>query len=135
MGFGVFIRPGCVLKKGEWIGEYLGELLPPTYPGADDSNYAFELPGFPAEGISGVVINAQRHGNWTRFVNSHCSPNVVAYPEQVGKVRIVAFRTVKRIVAGQQLFIAYGRQYFSGRGMLCSCNAQAQPHLPPEESD
>ncbi len=81
-GLGVFVLPGEELPAGAWLGEYLGELLPPTAPEADSSDYAFTLSA--QGGAAEVVIDAATHGNWTRFVNSSCRPNVVASPEQVG---------------------------------------------------
>lgn len=135
-GLGAFVKAGCAIDKDDWIGEYLGELVPPSASEAETSRYAFTLPGVPGEeGVGEVVIDAQTHGNWTRFFNSHCVPNVSATSEQVGKVRIVAFRALRRIEAREQLLIFFGRQYFAERGMLCCCDAQAEPHLPPEEEE
>lgn len=129
---GVFVRSGCTIKDKEWIGEYLGEPIPPSASEAETSDYAFTLPGVPEEGVKEVVIDSEIHGNWTRFLNSHCDPNVTAIPEQVGKVRIIAFRARRQIDAGEQLLIFYGRQYFTERGIRCCCDAQGEPHLPPE---
>ncbi len=76
-------------------------------------------------------MDAQTHGNWTRFLNSSCKPNVEALPEQVGGVRVIVLRAKKRIRAGEQVCIGYGRGYFEGREMMCLCEAKRGPHMPP----
>ncbi|KAK4155682.1 hypothetical protein C8A00DRAFT_13310 [Chaetomidium leptoderma] len=135
-GLGVFVKNGQTITKGAWLGEYLGELLPPSAPEATTSLYAFTMPGIAAGNARELLVDGQTHGNWTRFVNSACRPNVLASPEQVGKVRIVAFRALRTIRPGEQLLINYGRHYFSERGMRCCCAVSAAPHLPaPDEED
>jgi SET domain-containing protein len=91
------------------------------------------MPGLERDGVKELVIDAETHGNWTRFVNSSCRPNVLASPEQVGKVRIIAFRALRKLRGGEQLLISYGRQYFEERNIKCCCAVQKEPHLPPEE--
>jgi hypothetical protein len=130
MGLGVFVKPGQTIAKNDWLGEYLGELLPPSAAEADTSAYAFSLPASVEDGLAEVVIDAATHGNWTRFVNSGCKNNVDATAEQVGKVRIIALRARRNIRGGEQLLINYGRQYFEERGIKCCCGAKKEPHLP-----
>ncbi|KAK4040798.1 hypothetical protein C8A01DRAFT_35172 [Parachaetomium inaequale] len=132
-GLGVFVARGNTIPKGAWLGEYLGELLPPAAREADTSDYAFTMPGLARDGVDELVIDAETHGNWTRFVNSSCRPNVLASPEQVGKVRIIALRALRKLRGGEQLLISYGRQYFEERNIKCCCAVGKEPHLPPEE--
>ena len=131
-GLGIYILPGQAFRAGDWLGEYLGELLPATAPEADTSDYAFTMAGCANSGVQEVVVDAQTHGNWTRFLNSSCKPNAEALPEQVGGVKIIAVRARKRIRAGEQVCISYGRRYFEGRKMMCLCETKDGPHLPPE---
>jgi SET domain-containing protein len=128
----VFVKDGQRIAAGEWLGEYLGEVLPAAAREAQTSAYAFTLRGYAADRVPELVVDAQTHGNWTRFVNSSCRPNVAATPEQIGKVRIVAFRAETDIAAGEQVLINYGRDYFAERGIMCCCEVSAQPHLPPQ---
>ena len=122
--------PGQAFRAGDWLGEYLGELLPAAAPEADSSDYAFTMAECAASGVQELVVDAQTHGNWTRFVNSSCKPNAEALPEQVGGVRVVVLRARKRIRAGEQVCISYGREYFEGRKVMCLCEAKEGPHMP-----
>ncbi len=131
------MRPGHTLAAGAWIGVYLGELLPSMAPEAETSDYAFTLPA-ANKGAREVVVDVQTHGNWTRFVNSCCRPNVEATLEQVGGVRVVALRVVREIKGGEEVVICYGRRYFEGRKMVCRCKTPGRGrrrkdggHLPP----
>ncbi|KAK4099146.1 SET domain-containing protein, partial [Parathielavia hyrcaniae] len=118
------------IAEGDWLGEYLGEILPLDAPEANTSDYAFLMPGRAVERVKRVVVDAATHGNWTRFVNSSCDPNVEVVPEQVGKVRIIAFRAARDIHAGEQLLVFYGKDYFEERGLMCCCETDPLPHPP-----
>lgn len=134
IGLGVFVRPGHTIRAGTFLGEYLGEILPADAPEGNTSAYAFTMAGDDGDGGGGggggpeLLVDAETHGNWTRFVNSSCRPNVEALPEQVGKVRVVVFRALRNIKAGEQLFIFYGQGYFETRGLLCCCGEQPVAH-------
>jgi hypothetical protein len=130
-GLGVFVLPDQTIAEGDWLGEYLGQLLPANAPEAETSDYAFDMPGRAVERVRRVIVDAATHGNWTRFVNSSCEPNVQALAEQVGKVRVIVYRALRDIQAGEQLLVTYGRGYFEERGILCCCEAKREPHLPP----
>ncbi|KAK3348989.1 hypothetical protein B0T25DRAFT_459552 [Lasiosphaeria hispida] len=132
MGVGVFVRPGKVIEKGQMIGAYMGEVLKKSDEVIARSIYVFDLEGTNRGSKSmEVIVDGQTHGGWTRFCNSHCKPNVEVYPEQVGKIVLLVFKTAKRITSGSQIFINYGRAYFEDGETMCLCSAKRQPHLPP----
>jgi len=122
MGIGVFVRPGKEIKEGAWIGIYLGEVLTEA-TSRETSCYLYAL--------GAATIDAGTFGNWTRFLNSHCRPNVQASTQQIGKMTVVAFSTLRMIKGGQQIFISYGPEYFD-KERLCICSAKNQGHIPPE---
>ena len=110
------------IRKGAWVGEYLGELRPLT---ADiNSTYRFEIPG------AGCAIDAQSSGNWTRFINSHCRPNVKPWGESVGKRHVVLFQALREIGPEEEIVFDYGARYFEKAGFLCGCDALEKAHLP-----
>jgi len=126
MGLGLYLRPTIQqpIKKGELLGEYLGHLIPPDMNVRGmDSSYFFDLPGV-------AVIDARRKGNYTRFANHHCKPNVHASMAMIGRRSMILFRAARNLIPGEQLFIDYGRQYFDGLKLECSCDAKPVPHLP-----
>lgn len=72
------MKRGMGIRKGEWVGEYIGELRPIQRVNRDlergiQSMYRFD---FALEGGETVVVDSERRGNWTRFVNSSCCPNL-----------------------------------------------------------
>ncbi|RMY14949.1 hypothetical protein D0867_06977 [Hortaea werneckii] len=68
-GYGAFTAPGVRISKGQWLDEYIGELLPLPSPDIPSKNptslYQLWIPGT-------AIIDASRAGNWTRFINSSC---------------------------------------------------------------
>eukprot|EP00957_Ditylum_brightwellii_P119064 9081347-Ditylum_brightwellii.AAC.1 len=50
------------IRQGAYIGEYVGELFSPEDKGIENNSYLFELP-------NGYIIDAQRTGNLTRYIN------------------------------------------------------------------
>lgn len=82
-----------------------------------------------------VMIDAKHCGNWTRFVNSSCDPNLALSAEQVGKIRVMVFKPLRKITAGEELTFYYGREFFRCRGLQCRCSAYRAPHLPENIHD
>lgn len=115
-GYGAFTKPGVSIKKGEYLEEYLGELRP-INRNAEDRNsslYRFEIPGV-------CVVDAERAGNWTRFINSSCRLNVKTFGDFVGKRHIILFQALKDIGAEEELCFNYGSSYFKRAGFGCGC--------------
>lgn len=124
MGKGVFTT--CNIPSGVWIGEYLGELIPPQLTSLMQSNmYLFEFD-------EKVSCDASMLGNWTRFMNHHCRPNVKAKDCVYARRKVIGFKTARRIKKGEQLFISYGEEYFKGNGLLCRCDGFPRHHMPQE---
>ncbi|KAI1342400.1 hypothetical protein F5Y15DRAFT_372632 [Xylariaceae sp. FL0016] len=127
MGYGVFVQPNKTINKNTLLDVYLGEVVPPCTERLSAYQFAITL------SRSGLIANvdAKAYGNWTRFVNSHCEPNVDATIEALGGQLVVAFIANQDIPAGEQLFINYGRSYFEAQDINCICDGQDKPHLPP----
>ncbi|KAK7180346.1 set and ww domain protein [Paraphaeosphaeria sporulosa] len=112
------------IAKNEWIGEYIGELRPLSLSKTQQSLYWLPIPGQCA-------IDAERKGNWTRFMNSSCKPNVKVWGETLGKRHVVLFQTLKNIAAGDELTFQYGKAYFERAGIECLCDAHdGEPYMP-----
>jgi hypothetical protein len=133
MGFGIFLHPkSAPLKKGTLIGSYGGKtyVIPQNLP--DDSAYAF----VPLEDIillkeeQSVLdpkrahhgsrkyilcIDAQKDGNFLRFINHSEKPNIQARLVRVKKNSLglqespieVFYFVKKTIKPGQQLLVSY----------------------------
>lgn len=124
MGLGVFATQ--LIRRGKFLDDYVGELLPDGkwYPG---DRYAFDLPGIGR-------CTSREYGNWTRFVNHRCRPNVRANDWMVGQRVVMMFRAERDIQPGEQLFIEYGRGYFEAANRFCKCDVFPGDHLPPRDT-
>ncbi|CAJ2509209.1 Uu.00g142350.m01.CDS01 [Anthostomella pinea] len=123
-GYGIFTQPRKPPKKDDMLKVYMGELMPPYMP--TESRYNYSL-------ASGDLadVDAEKTGNWTRFVNSHCRANVDATTQVLGGQVVILFNAKKRIAGNKQVFVNYGRQYFLGLGMQCRCSTLGgTPHHP-----
>ncbi|KAK4446558.1 hypothetical protein QBC34DRAFT_411438 [Podospora aff. communis PSN243] len=134
MGNGVYLKEGNTIPTGTILGLYLGEIMPYDDEAVRGSRYVYQL--FSKDRPhrwNDVAIDAAVHGNWTRFVNSHCEPNVRATVEMVGGVLFVTFTAARELEGGGQLFVSYGPGYFwgeNGEG-TCECGWKEGKHLPP----
>jgi hypothetical protein len=110
------------IPSGSIIGEYLGKLYPLGNLQARDK-YAFLISEI-------AEVTASKFGNFTRFVNHHCGPNLTPRLGMYGKRQVVLYQANREIEAGEQLFIDYGTWYFSLPNNPCKCDAQDGDHLP-----
>lgn len=76
------------------------------------------------------AVDAERAGNWTRFINSHCQPNVKLWGEHIGKRHVTLFQAFKDIEPEEEIVFNYGASYFEHAGFECECDAFDEPHLP-----
>lgn len=121
-GYGAFTAPKTTIRKGDFVGEYIGELLP-LHSRTDSGLYRFEIP-------SVCAIDSQRAGNWTRFINSSCDPNVKPWGDTVGRRHVILFQALRDIKPGEELLFNYGSYYFEKAGFMCGCGAVIGPHVP-----
>jgi hypothetical protein len=132
MGNGVFVRADLdsPIPNGSRLGAYTGELLHGTDPAVRKSLYVCNLEG--AQG-GDVKVDSSRCGNWTRFVNSHCTGNNVASTvEVIGGMAFVVFTAWRDLKPGEQLFINYGTEYWTLEGRVdCRCGWKEGSHVPP----
>ncbi|KAM7207884.1 hypothetical protein V8F20_001678 [Naviculisporaceae sp. PSN 640] len=81
-----------------------------------------------------VMVDSREEGNWTRYINSSCDPNLQVWPSQVGKIRVLVFKPIKRLRKSRELTFFYGSNYFEDLDIKCACRAQREPHDPYNES-
>ncbi|KAF7193266.1 Histone-lysine N-methyltransferase trithorax [Pseudocercospora fuligena] len=119
-GYGAF-NTGRIIPAKRYLSEYLGDLIPSD--NAPRSLYLLDIKGL-------FSIDAGQAGNWTRYINSCCEPNLQAEPALLGKRHVLVFETLRRILPGEELTFYYGRKYFKQAGFKCSCPWRAGPHTP-----
>jgi hypothetical protein len=82
----------------------------------DDSN---------ATGSKCVMVDAQRSGNWTRFLNHSCQSLCTFFLCRVGKMRVMVVMAEKHIPAGVELAVNYGEMYYGkDTDKVCHCGAK-----------
>lgn len=118
-GKGLFAR--APIKKGEFVLEYTGTIIPTEVADTLGTRYLFDLE-------DGRTIDGSPQTNAARWINHSCEPNCEAFLED-GHINIYAERD---IAAGEELSFDYGQEYFdeffakSG----CLCGASHHRRLP-----
>ena len=120
LGYSAFTAPDTTVKKGQYLGEYIGYLKPTDHHGK--SMYCVDVPRV-------CVIDAERAGNWTRFINSCCDPNVTAWWACIGKRHVIVFKARRDIGPEEELTFNYGSKYFKNAGLRCECSSCTSKHL------
>ena len=105
-GFGLFADK--LIKKKQFIGEYTGYLQ--TGKGG---SYCWDYP--PIEGIDNVELSALCAGNETRFINHSFKANCIAEHLPIDNIYTIIILVKKNIYPGQQLFLDYGDNFWSGK--------------------
>lgn len=133
LGHGIFLDPkGEPIPKGTLIAPYSGDVLIVRQNESDDAAYAFnplsdihltkeEQSLYDRQGkyhprrLYALKIDAEKGGNFTRFINHSEKPNIIAYPFATPKnsfgltvepIEIIYFAK-KTIYPGEQLLISY----------------------------
>lgn len=133
LGFGIFLHPEAKpIRKGQIIGPYSGivALLPQNAPG--DSSYAFapivdivlskkeqtlfdKKNRYRPNRFYAIDVDAEKKGNFIRFINHSEKPNVVAHLFKVPANSLgldpspieVIYVAKKTIHPGEQLLVCY----------------------------
>jgi SET domain-containing protein len=106
-GMGLYICENA--KKGDYLGEYKGELI--TEDEADRRGKLYDKRGisFLFNLNRDQVIDATRMGNKFRYINhSKLRPNCHAKVRVANCVQRIAFWALRELVAGEELFFDYG---------------------------
>ncbi|KAK6349236.1 hypothetical protein TWF730_009988 [Orbilia blumenaviensis] len=105
------------IKKGEFVGEYTGEVV--SEEEADrrvavydsSSSFMFEI-------NATHEVDGTQYGNKTRYLNhSKAEPNCEAKVLQVNGIHRIAFRALEDIEPGQELLFNYGESFFKFEGV------------------
>lgn len=133
LGYGIFLHPAAEpIEKGQVIAPYSGEVSIGSDSDFDDSSYAFSCfsgirllkkehrlvdkkkPYHPRRQYE-LKLDAEKKGNFTRFINHSDQPNVIAelvkippnaYGLKPAPAEIVFF-ALETIQPGEQLLVSY----------------------------
>jgi hypothetical protein len=110
-GLGVYTKKA--FKEEDMLGWYAGDVLPRST--AADTGYNLEADigivtrsDSEPDPVEAVLIDANRKGNWTRFINHSCRPSCTFGMARAGDVRVEVVRACEDIPADVELTIGYG---------------------------
>lgn len=112
------------IPAGAWLGEYLGEIAP------DESVLTLDQSAYTFAVSRRYCVESRQFRNWTAFMNHHCDENVEVVDYVYGRRHVLAFRSKRAIAKDEQVFTWYGPDYFTGRGIVCLCDAVEGGHVP-----
>ncbi|KAF2660755.1 hypothetical protein K491DRAFT_14788 [Lophiostoma macrostomum CBS 122681] len=120
-GFG--LRANRTLKSGDFIFEYIGEVI-------DERTFRRRMVQYDEEGIKhfyfmsltkGEFVDATKKGNFGRFCNHSCNPNCFVDKWVVGdKLRMGIFAE-RKIKAGEELVFNYNVDRYGADPQPCYC--------------
>lgn len=143
-GIGVFTKRS--FKQGQILGWYVGDLtmkcgatytlgmgigsVPPTEENLQMYDTRYDRPGWTSGRLfdfwlhnggvqEEVNIDADKRGNWTRFINHSCDAYSDFSDRCVGAVRISVVQAVRDVPANVELTVHYGTMYFKHKTCLC----------------
>jgi hypothetical protein len=137
LGKGIFLHPKAQpILRGQLIAPYAGEVSIVVQNQVDDACYAFdpvtdlhltkeEQKRFDPKNryhprrLYSLKLDAEKRGNFTRFINHSSQPNVIAYLVSTQKhpYEIIYFAK-KKIRPGEQLLVSYEDEEKSYWGAL-----------------
>ncbi|KAF7266294.1 hypothetical protein GWI33_020325 [Rhynchophorus ferrugineus] len=122
---GLGLRAAANIPYGEFILEYVGEVLDPdefdkrAEGYSKDKNIHFYFMSLRAD----AIIDATMKGNISRFINHSCDPNAETQKWTVnGELRIGFFST-RTILAGEEITFDYRFQRYGKEAQKCYCEA------------
>ena len=136
------IRTLTRLSNTEIIGEYVGHFRHVNAETDDRWTIYFTNPPTD-EAFNNIPIaklDASSEGNWTRFLNHHCSaPNVKFVHVNLGRYRRVLVQALRNIELYEELLVTYSPDYWERH--ICRCGSEtcikatglATPAKPSQE--
>ncbi len=109
IGFGVFAEqkiPSCA-----FVGEYTGVVKERRKRLLKDKIYCVRYASWQA-GRRQFILDAEHHGNHTRFINHSAEPNLALHSVYWRGLPRMVFISLKEIPEGAQLTFDYGRSFW-----------------------
>lgn len=110
VGFGLFARRDFL--SGEFVGLYGGRVRKLSLFHNQDRTYTAEL-FRPFCSLFPYVVDASAQGSLFRYVNHSRTPNLAVQAIRVASLPFLAFRTIRPICKGEELFLSYGSSYWN----------------------
>lgn len=108
------------------LGEYFGELLPPSCSEKLHRDAAYVMDMRYNNRLL-AMIDGARAGSWTRFINHSCAPSTGFVWKRVGRLTHITIVTEREIKKGEEITIDYGDLYWENmkeKGKFCWCGEE-----------
>lgn len=127
-GTGWGVRALEFLPKGTFVGKYVGKVI--TWEEGEllsnnqaEGQYLFDIDYWKEDnGHSKYTVDAFQYGNFTRFINHSCNPNLTVYNVWIDyldpSMHDIAFFTVRNIQQGEELTFNYRKLF-----QECKCGS------------
>lgn len=116
-GFGVFALEN--IGKGTFVGEYAGRVVHKDTQG----EYVFQLKENTPSRVIITTVDAQYYGNFTRFFNHSCEPNLDIKSVRTNSIiPHIAFFALKDINPGEELCFTYREE---SAKYICLCGTSS----------
>lgn len=143
-GYGVITkRP--IPNPGTYIGEYVGEVLSEEQARERilstknyEHNYLLLYNEYQLENVIKTFIDARYYGNWTRFINHSCNPNLHIVPIRIDQPTPphLAFFTLREIQENEELSYSYGNIVDENYSKPCYCSSPScTGSMPYQQTD
>lgn len=134
---GLGIRAAANIPYGEFILEYVGEVLDPdkfdkrAADYSQDKNRHYYFMALRAD----AIIDATQKGNISRFINHSCDPNAETQKWTVNGELRIGFFSKRTILAGEEITFDYQFQRYGKEAQKCFCEASTCRGWLGEEPD
>ncbi|KAF2905274.1 hypothetical protein ILUMI_00894 [Ignelater luminosus] len=115
------------IAKGTYVCEYIGEVIADTEADRrEDDSYIFDLDNKDSESF---CIDAKQYGNFTRFINHSCEPNLIPIRVFIEHHDLrfprIAFFANRDITAEEELSFDYGERFWivKYKSFTCDCGS------------
>ena len=111
------------VKQGEFILEYIGEVLDNAAAEARLQDEASDRHFYQMELEANRIVDAKNKGNVSRFINHSCDPNIEVQKWCVNGYFRLGFFALRDLEVGEEL--SYDYKFFSSdKSIVCSCGAK-----------
>ena len=142
-GFGVVVNESLP-HSGTFVGEYVGEVLTEMEARQRmaltknyDHNYLLLYNEHQLQNLTQTFIDARHYGNWTRFINHSCEPNLQVVPIRIDQPKPphLVFFTLRPIESGEELSYSYGTEIDSVHSKPCHCSSSFCKRFMPYQKE